>query len=692
MGSSVRPRIRLTRQQYDEARKEGYSDDEIQQEYDLPDSGSGSGGYTGLAKFGRTATGLMGKAVQGLGRGFADELAGGLLAPWGKGETLKEKYQYTRGLVNNLLNETEHDSPIASRVAELGGSVAPAIAGAGTVIPRVAGTGFRAMAARGAANTAESAVAGGAAAFGNATGGVADRLAAVPRGMAVGAAAGAVVPPAVSGAVSSARRILSRLSLSGASRLADKLTGAALEASGRSADDVTAAIADATTGHTAGKPLTLMERMGTAGRKLARGAKTSSPGAAQTLDDLAEARMPGAGMRVGDDVREALGVQRTTPQRAASEYAAQRTAIGTREFTPERMAAPVNSQTAEETLLASPVYRDIFEEMRAAQRMRPTNGPQERTLDALFGPALDGAGNPTGAHTLTRPPTVRDIETIRQGLNDVLQRKQYTQVNPLTGRRVVTNLNREAEAALRDARAMLMEDAALNAQHPWYQQARTELEALHHAEQAIATGRGLVKREPLEVADALAEMTPHEQAGARVGYATALGRKLTDAPPVSASRLAGGGGGAEARAGIRERLMAVVPDNADVRARLTARLGAEDEIAATQRFLGNQSNTADKLAERDNFGQAVLRKILRPVDAVYDAASHFLDPRISEATGRTADQVARYFSTLDPLEQAAIIARAREAAAKEARIRTGVRAAGRGAGAFAGAAAGRTPH
>lgn len=680
MSNPIRPRIRLSRAQYEKARADGYSDDEIRQEYDLPPDNT-------LA---RTATGVLGKAVQGISLGFADELAGGLLAPWGKGETLKEKYQYTRGLVNNLLDDADENAPVLSKAAEFGGMIAPALAGAGTLLPRAAGTGFRAMAARGAANVAEGAATAGVAAFGSANGTAAERMAAVPRAAVVGGVAGGALPAVAAPVMSGARRILGRLSQRGAARLADELTGRAIEASGRSADDLTAAVADASTGHTAGKPLTLMERMGTAGRKLARGAKTSSPGAAQTLDDLAEARMPGAGMRVGDDVREALGVQRTTPQRAASEYAAQRTAIGTREFTPERMAAPVNSQTAEETLLASPVYRDIFEEMRAAQRMRPTNGPQERTLDALFGPALDGAGNPTGAHTLTRPPTVRDIETIRQGLYDVLQRKQYTQVHPVTGRRVVTNLNREAEAALRDARAMLMEDAALNAQHPWYQQARTELESLHQAEQAISTGRGMHDRGALEVADQMAEMAPHEQVGARVGYAARLDNRLANAPPVAVSRVAGGGGGAEARAGIRERLMAVVPDNADVRARLTARLGAEDEIAATQRFLGNQSNTADKIAERESMGAAVLGKVLRPAEAFYDAAAHFFDPAISEATGRTADQVARYFATLDPLEQAAIIARAKAAAAREAKRRAGVQAAGRGAAAMGGAASGRT--
>ena len=509
-------------------------------------------------------------------------------------------------------------------------------------------------------------------------------MAAVPKAMLVGGAAGGVLPAAVGGVSGVARRAYGRLTARGATRLADDLIGGAIENSGRSADDITRAIQDPVV---ADKPLTLIDRLGTPGRKLARGAKTTSAGAATTLDDLSARRMPTAGARVLDDVRAGFGIPGTTPTRATAASAAERAAIGQREFTAARMGLPVESETLHETLLASPVYDDVFGAMSDAARLRPRNAADaaERRLAPLFADAVDAEGNVVGRQ-LTRTPTIRDVEAIRKGIDDALNAGRMTRRDPFTGRRMTTHLADEERAALQAARDQLMGDEGMNAAHDWYAPARDALAEWHQYERAIPEGSGMAARDPADITDAMAALpSEHARRGARVGFAANLGGKITDGANVSASDLAGGGIGPTARAGRMARLRAMAPDDASY-ARMAQRLNAEGEIAESQRFLSGQSNTADKHAERDNLGAAVLGFMRNPVDAAANLSMGFLNPMIRDNAGRTADEIARRFATMSPLEQAVIIAQAREAMARAARRRAAGAAAGRAGGAMGGAA------
>lgn len=625
MTTPIRPRVRLTRQQYDAARAEGYSDDEIAQDYDLPTPQTGA----------RTATGILGKFAQGISMGTADEIGGAILSAFAEGKSISEKYRNARDIVRGVLNDAQEKAPTLSTLAEVGGAIAPAFVGAGTLIPRAAGAGLRNSAMRGAANVAEGALMGAASGAGNAEGGLSERVIGAGRGAVVGGASSGAFGAAAPAVTNLTRAVIPAITRRGVARAAARIGADALEASGLSADDIAARIANPAL---ADKPLTLMEHMGTAGRKAARGARTTSSSARQVMDDLATDRMPGAGERVLADVREGLDIPATTPTRAANEAAAARTAIHAQEFTPPRLAEPVPTTR----LGDSPAYRDAYDAIYEASAMRPGGAPHA----PLF--ADDGA--------LARTPTVGDIEAIRQGLADALESGRLQTRNRLTGRLETTNVDGELRRSLSAAYGHLMDDPQLERAAPWYRGARAALEEQHQLEGAIPTGHAMPGRDPMEIADAMHAM-PSDAArrGARVGYAAKVGEQLVKAPPVSAADKLGGVG-ATAKTGVRQGVMAMAPDAAPVgpitpgQARLGQRLDAESEIAATQRFLSGQSETADKGMEALAQGARVMQQLRGITDPVR-LAGVWLDAQAHGNWGRVSQEVARRFGSLNRAEQ-----------------------------------------
>lgn len=658
MSNLIRPRVRLTRQQYEAARGEGYTDEEIAQEYDLPSAQSGA----------RTATGVLGKFAQGISLGTADEIGGAVLAPFARGKTLFEKYRSARDILRGVTRDAEDSAPVMSTAAELAGAIAPAFVGAGTILPRAVGTGFRAAATRGAANVAEGAVTAAASSFGNAEGTLAERGRTVPRSLMMGGAVSAAVPGSAAIA-RSGKRALGTFTERGVQRVSDDLVGRAMTAMGREVDDVAPVVAD--------KPITLMERMGNPGRRLARGARTTSPGASEMFDALSASRMPGTAQRVVDDLRSGMRVGDAGTGRAAQALDEARQQIGAAAFTPERMAAPVTSESAMATLLSSPVYRRAFNQWRGALAEMPGAAPPA----PLFG-RVEGSRQVT----LLRDPTMADIEGIRQGLQDVLQSGGYVTRSTTLGPQV-RNITKTQKRVWTDARNALMRDEGLAAEHPWYREALDELAARHAQGRALVAGGGLARQTPEEVADYLGTLgTDAEREAARLGMTNRIARRVMDSPPVSASRVVGGASRIPQR---MDRLLAAAPNRGSA-GRMVQRLGVEDEIAETERFLGHQSNTADKLQERDQLGAAVLNVLSRGKQGVVDLPLSWLNTRLQGNTGRVADEIARRFSSLSQTEQAAILEAARAEMARQAVRATTVRGVGRGAAGVAGGAAGRT--
>ena len=624
---------------YQRMRAAGFTDDEIRADgFEIPNSGPGetfgkpndrapdNSRTQAVRSFGdRTLTGanevLQGanEVLQGATLGWADE-AVGLVSP------------STRDAMRERSARFHAESPGWATTANIAGGL---LTGGGLarlgakLLPRVAGAGLKAAALRGAANAGEGAIAGaigGAGAAQSPEG----RLAGAATGAALGGAAGGAIP-AAGGLLKGARRALLPFSAKGAANVADELIGEAIEDVGQIRLPV------------AGKPQQLVDRIGEPGRKLARGARTTSSKARQILANLSEQRMPGAGARVAADVRDALAIPHTTPPRAANAAARQRAQIAAVEFTPARMAAPVTSPTVAETLTASPIFADVFEQMRDAASVRPANHPNARQIAPLF-----------GEQGLTRPPTVADIETIRQGLDDAIQSGRLQRRNPVTGRYQTTNVEGEMRRALQDTRSALMEDAGLNAEHAWYAPARGELAAQHQLEDAIPQGRALLDRGPMEVADLMQEAAPARQQGLRIGYAARADKQLADAAPLSASRIAGGGGGATAREGARARLNAVTTDDM-ARARLASRLGAEDDIAYTERFLTGQTETADKALEAAGIGAKALQRAAQMGRGGITSAVVPLLAVAQGNTGKVSKALAERLATLSPEQQQAYL-------------------------------------
>lgn len=635
----------LDRARYERMRAAGFSDEDITADgFDIPAADAPTpDAYSRPGSAGRTGVGLLGKVVQGLSMGTADEIGGVMLAPFARGKTFGDKRREATSIVRGILGDAERDAPKASIAAEVGGAVLPIVFGGAPSITAAAaeraGLGrvgqWTARASGRISSGATSAAASGA---GNATGGADARAAAALKAALLGGAIGGGIP--LAGALASGtRRAVGAVTERGAQKLATRLAAEAATESGRAIPAIEAALSDP---DLMGKPLTLMERIGDPARKLARGAKTNSAEAARRLSDLGDTRMPGTAARVMDDVREGLGVAGQTTRQAGQSIDAARQAIGAAEFLPERMAAEVSSPTIVETLMASPIYRKAFEQARAAARLAPDGVAPEK---------LFGRDKATKAVTLLRTPTLADIEAIRSGLDDILQSGGYTSRTTTLGPQV-TALTKGTKRAVQSAKRALLDDEALNAEHAWYAPARAQLAEQHAAGRALKDGGKLLTQPVADVADQMGAMAPRAQEMSRLAVANRLAQKVENSPPISAARLAGGGSGATAIPARMDRLQSMAAPGAG--GRMAARLGAEDQIAQTERFLSGQSNTADKLRESEKVMGAV-RQVIQGGKGLLNNALDVLSTRLQGNTGRVSSELARILSTLDPAEQQAVL-------------------------------------
>ena len=502
--------------------------------------------------FGQGALDVGNELLQGASFGWADEAAG-LVSPE-LGDAMRQRSE-----------DLHKANPTAALAANVLGGLATGggIAKLGMkAFPRLAGSGLKAAALRGAANVGEGAVTG---AIGGAGAGT------TPEGKLSGALAGGLIGGVTGGAIpgaaalaKGARRAILPYSQRGASKVADEMIGQAIEDAGRIDLPVD------------GKPLQLVDRLGQPGRKLARGARTTSAAARQTLADMSAQRMPGTAQRVMGDVHDALGVGGQTVRQLAKGLDDQRAAIGAAEFTPERMAAPVTSETLQGTLLSSPIFRKAHQAFRSARKLEPDA--------AVPAPLFDRTG-------LTRDPTLQDVEDIRQGLEDILSSGGY-EVRTKTGGPQIKNLSKASKRAVQKAKRALLDDRGLNAEHPWYGPAREALAGKHAEGRALMGGEKMATATPADVADALGALgSGNEQQMMRAGLANRIARKVNESPAIAASRVAGGG---PTIPGRMERLTAASA-SPDAAATLRARLAdlAADSSSTDSASDADADATAD---------------------------------------------------------------------------------------------------
>lgn len=575
--------------------------------------------------FGQGALDVGNELLQGASFGWADEAAG-LVSP----------------KLGDAMRQRSEDLHKANPTAALAANVLGGLATGGGIaklgmkaFPRLAGSGLKAAALRGAANVGEGAVTG---AIGGAGAGT------TPEGKLSGALAGGLIGGVTGGAIpgaaalaKGARRAILPYSQRGASKVADEMIGQAIEDAGRIDLPVD------------GKPLQLVDRLGEPGRKLARGARTTSAAARQTLADLSTARMPGAAKRVMQDVNEGLGVGGQTVRQIATGLDDARTAIANAEYTPARMAQEVPSPSLVATLEKSKIYRRAHRAMRDAAEIDPNAAP----VPALFG--KDGK--------LVRNPTVEDIETIRKGLADIEQTGGYVVSSKTLGPQV-KNLTKQQKKAVTAARKAMLDDAELNAVAPWYKPARAQLASKHAEGRALKLGETMDKALPEDVADVVGGLgSPQEQQMYRASLSNKIRRKVNESPAIAASRVAGGG---PTIPGRMDRLQAAA-QSPEAFGRMRAGLQAEDQIAATERFLGGQSETADKAAEA---GGITLRALLSAVKGGANAAMVPMAAIAAGNTGKVSKELARKLANLTPDEQQLYLRYVQDYMAKQLAKRT----------------------
>lgn len=677
----------MTRAQYDQARANGWSDDDLRAEgYEIPaigadapppaaTSGKGWRALAPLAAAGPlapvVAAGTYGaknwrKSPQLLSR-FLNAATFGLPDAM-RAATLPTGLGYKK---NREIIRAQSDAGLSTAqkgVADLAGMALTAIGTSGmSLLPRLAAKAGaplsrgRQLADAGITALENALLAGGTGAVTSATGGgsMSDIQADALKAAAAGAAAGTVIPGAGM-LLEFVRRGAGTVSKRAAPAAAQRVLLDAAKEEGLTLPALRQRIATADPD----KPLTLIEHLGEPGRQAARGARGVTGHAAKQFTRLETTRQPDAGRRVMADVRDALGIHDKTTAQMVRELDESRAAIGAAEFLPDRMAAPVSSP-AVRAMITQPVFRDAYRVMtRAQQRFQR---PEQKVMPHLY--TKDGA--------LAREPTVRDIEEIRKGLSDIL-RSGYRTATKRGGERVRYATDAERRV-VRDAKQALLDDPDLNAEHAWYRSARQRLKDEHDAAEALVAGERLTGSRVEDVADVLAESPSPDMV--RQGFANKLASDVLNTRGVNASTLAGGGGQTPEKLRRLEALSATPAAGQ----RLAEKLAAEDAIARTSRALGQQSATADIATERLKLlGTAVQAGLGNQFGAARDIARAI----ISGNLGKTANEIADIMTTLDRGQQLAVVRALESAAAESAAARralrvlsrTGVLAAGHWAG------------
>lgn len=505
-------------------------------------------------------------AAQGGTFGLSDEIVAGLhaLSP---NDTYDAALQRTRG----LLDASRRDHPVAAYGGEILGGAA---AGGAATAPIMSGaTSLTGAIGRGM-------VAGGleGAAYGAGSSEGADRLSGAVRGGAIGAGIGAAAPVVAAGARRAvdavSNPISSVLNIASPTR-ASRAIETAVKRSGKSADEVQAALARAAS---EGQPMYgIADELGPAGQRMLSGSARVPGAARQQIIDALTQRQAGQGGRIGGFLAESLDATDTAAARRTAMETARRTTADAAYDAARTGAGPVDVRGALSVIddriggmQGSGVAGDGIDGILSRFRSRlAASNPAKSSIPGSTGVSAGG-----GEKTAVELSDFSRVLGVKQDIDDAI------------GAAVRAGRNNEARELGKLKSAL---DSALEAASPAYRTANDDFarasREIGRIDEGMAATSNRVRAE--DTVGRYSGMTTPEQAAFRSGYADPLMARIDSAAPgVNKARpLTSDKSAAELGA------MASNPD------RLSRQIGRETTMFETANAAMGGSRTADNLAD-----------------------------------------------------------------------------------------------
>lgn len=504
-------------------------------------------------------------AAQGGTFGFSDEILAGLhaLSP---NDTYDAALQRTRG----LLDASRRDHPVAAYGGEiLGGAAAGGVATAPVMSGATSLTGA----------IGRGMVAGGleGAAYGAGANEGADRLSGAVRGGAIGAGVGAAAPVVAAGARRAvdavSNPISSILNIASPTRAARAIE-TAVKRSGKSADEVQAALARAAS---EGQPMYgIADELGPAGQRMLSGSARVPGEARQQIIDALTQRQAGQGGRIGGFLAEALDATDTAAARRTAMETARRTTADAAYDAARTGAGPVDVRGALSVIddriggmQGSGVAGDGIDGILSRFRSRlAASNPAKSSIPGSTGVSAGGGKTAVELSDFSR------VLGVKQDIDDAI------------GAAVRAGRNNEARELGKLKSAL---DSALEAASPAYRTANDGFarasREIGRIDEGMAATSSRVRSE--DTVGRYSGMTTPEQSAFRSGYADPLMARIDSAAPgVNKARpLTSDKSAAE---------LGAMASNPDV---LRAQIGRENTMFETANAAMGGSRTADNLAD-----------------------------------------------------------------------------------------------
>jgi hypothetical protein len=375
-----------------------------------------------------------------------------------------------------------------------------------------------------------------------------------------------------------------------------------------------------------GVPLGLVDVGGQPVQRLARGVRTLPGEGSAIIQGELERRAAAQPGRVVSMVERATGRKSTGNAEARADELITQARAESAPFYGQLEGLPPLSEPQLLSLFDIPRVRDIVRRSEAARRG--------------WGGSVDPLYDDAGA--LRRLPTFRDVDRIKQNLDEIL--KPQFQMGPRPADSVTID-TREERNIVDALRRQLLSAADVSPGGDIYSSARASYASPAQAREALEAGAQFPQASLQDVIAMTRTASPAQRKWYQRGVTEALRENIEGMPDiVSQPNVLRAVAGSPA---ARAKLEAATPERR--RAALQGRIAAERTAAQTNAFLRGNSQTAEKLAEAtdtavdtmaDVATSGVLQNLVRGVKSAYDRV-------ISGVNENTRAEIARQLTNFD---------------------------------------------
>lgn len=375
-----------------------------------------------------------------------------------------------------------------------------------------------------------------------------------------------------------------------------------------------------------GVPLGLVDVGGQPVQRLARGVRTLPGEGSAIIQGELERRAAGQPGRVVRMVESATGRRSTGNVEARADELITQARAESAPFYGQLEGLPPLSEPQLLSLFDIPRVRDIVRRSEAARRG--------------WGGSVNPLYDDTGA--LRRQPTFRDVDRIKQNLDEILKPQYQQGPRPADAVAIDTREERNMVDALR---RQLLSAADVAPGGDIYSSARASYASPAQAREALEAGAQFPQASLQDVTAMMQAASPAQRKWYQRGVSEALRENIEGMPDiVSQPNVLRAVAGSPA---ARAKLEAATPERR--LAALQGRIAAERTAAQTNAFLRGNSQTAEKVAEAadtavdtmaDVATSGVLQNLVRGVKSAYDRV-------ISGVNENTRAEIARQLTNFD---------------------------------------------